>query len=379
MKTALRSMLPTVVATCLLYPAVRADNLHLELNELAVEIQKVVEKENQTAIAVGEFTGSRDFPSSAGPEIQRALTEALKRLKISVTEKANLEIKGDYRHVNDQESKETVIKINARILDSKNEEIAKLRARAVHGNVELTKYLGVPATLDPGKDREQRNYEVRRAIEAPKAFVYGTRVSAAKNSPFEVELLVSPTEKTEGIPRKAVLEHGLAFVPIQRAEYYQLRLINKSNYEVAATVTIDGLDLFVFSDDKDPKTGLPQRKPTGEPLFSHRIISPARGGKEGSTLVKGWFRTPAVADSFVVTEYAKTAAARLQNTSKLGTITVTFAASWENDAGRPPDETGGDKGGGDGTGQGPPVGQNLKVVKRTIGAIRAVVPIRYAK
>lgn len=168
---------------------------------------------------------------------------------------------------------------------------------------------------------------------------------------------------------------GLPFVKLERDEYYEVRLINKAPFESAATLAIDGLDQFVFSDDKDPNTGEVQRDPkTGQPVFTFRLIKPGK-----STVVRGWYRHSKQADSFVITEYAKTAAAKLHSTAKLGTITVQFRAAWEKDADRPADETGGDKGSGDGTGQGPPVAQDLKTVQRHVGVLRATVPIRYKK
>src|SRR5689334_17402815 len=72
--------------------AARADNLRLELAELAGEVQKVAEQQHQDAVAVGEFTGPSHTPTSAGPAIQQALIEELKGRKVRVEKQAALEV-----------------------------------------------------------------------------------------------------------------------------------------------------------------------------------------------------------------------------------------------------------------------------------------------
>ena len=49
-------------------------------------------------------------------------------------------------------------------------------------------------------------------------------------------------------------------------------MTNRTAEEVAIRVFIDGLDLFHFSNDRDP------RDPT-RPLFSHLIVPPAKAGQ----------------------------------------------------------------------------------------------------
>jgi hypothetical protein len=346
--------------------AARADNLRLELADLAGEIQKVVEEQKQSSIAVGEFTGPSHTPTSAGPAIQEALTQELQARKVHVEKQAALEVKGDYRDATDAETKLLMLKVRARVFDSNGDVVVELHARAVHGNTEVAKILGVTASLPPRGDYEERNQELRRRLRQPSVHVDGPRVSSRAGSPYLVELLVRDGPGARALPRDARVEGGLAFVPIRRDESYEVRLTNKSAFEAAATQSIDGLDQFAFSDVKDPKTGRPR--------YTVRII-PAGG----STVIRGWHRTNEVADSFLVTEFARSAAARrLQHSAKVGTLVVTFAACWQNNAQRPSDEQSDDRAA-DATGQGPPVAQNLYEVRRSIGAVRDTVSIRYSK
>src|SRR5262249_45222959 len=118
-------------------------------------------------------------------------------------------------------------------------------------------------------------------------------------------------------------EGGMAFVHIRRGEAYRLRLINNSPYEAAVTVSIDGVDLYAFFDEKNPETG--------QPRYSRVIVSP-----RSSTEVKGWRRTMKSSDALVVGKYARSGAAEWGiETSDVGVITACFHASWPT-RGRPP-------------------------------------------
>ena len=50
-------------------PAPAAENLRLELAEVAKDIKKLLDARKDTAIAIGAFAGPAHFDSSAGPAI----------------------------------------------------------------------------------------------------------------------------------------------------------------------------------------------------------------------------------------------------------------------------------------------------------------------
>ncbi len=95
-----------------------------------------------------------------------------------------------------------------------------------------------------------------------------------------------------------------AFVPLQRDDVFAIRLINDNDYAVAAVLSIDGLNVFSFSENKN---------------YTHFIIKPNE-----QLTVPGWHRTNQKSDEFLITELAKGAAAELKSKAPVGTITVLF-------------------------------------------------------
>jgi len=103
-----------------------------------------------------------------------------------------------------------------------------------------------------------------------------------------------------------------------------VRIVNDADYDVAVTFTIDGLNVFAFSE---------VRGRNGKPLYACVIVT-----KKSSVLVKGWHRDNEKSWEFLVAEYAKSAAAEVRNVDGLGTITASFAAAWPKDGMPPADE-----------------------------------------
>jgi hypothetical protein len=135
------------------------------------------------------------------------------------------------------------------------------------------------------------------------------------------------------------------------------------------TLTIDGLNLYSFSDVKNPKTGQPKYRvvfvPAGQEVF-----------------IPGWHRTNEVSEEFVITEYAKSGSAALRSTAPTGTVTATFAAAWPKDKPQPADEppaAAGNSRSADAVGRGARVAQKFVEVERNIGVVRATVSVRYDK
>ena len=99
-----------------------------------------------------------------------------------------------------------------------------------------------------------------------------------------------------------------------------------------------------------------------------------------SALIKGWYRNSKTVDSFLVTQYAKSAAAEhLKSTARVGTITTTFAAAWKKDTRPPADERYASGTRGDATARGPNLRQESVTVVRHVGLVRAAVSVRYTK
>jgi hypothetical protein len=359
-------------------PARATPELRQELAALAKDIKSLLDGRGQDAIGLGQFTGPPTFPTSAGPGINQILIEELKKVGVVVKDRAKLGLKGEYTVVevpaeDDDRRKVLAVQLKAVLVDNLGKALTDFTfERKVKGEQTLVELVGPSVDLPPTSTPEERDRKLRESYTDPKVFRQGTVVRADRDSKFGVEVLVG------GKPREATEDEGLAKVPIKRGEEYAVRLINDSDREVAVRLSIDGLSMFAFSELRQPAK-LPDGKDNprqGQPRYSVVFVGPHK-----SVVIRGWHRNNEKSQSFLVTEYAKTAAAQLKHPAKLGTITAEFAASWKEDELPPTDEPPKRKGisPGDGTGFGPPVVARFREVGRNIGVIRATVSVRYNK
>ena len=338
---------------------------------MAKNLKQLLDGRGEDSIAVGQFTGPATFPTSAGPGIAQMLAEELKKLGKSVKVRAKFGVKGQYLVTevpSDEEPKRKVIAI--KLKGSVEDEFGKVLAdfnfeRMLKGESTFTELMGASLDLSPKLAQEKRNKKLRDALTQPRTHIQGSRVYGSAEGKCGIELIV------EGTPRTPKEDEGLAYAKINRGETYAVRLINDSDLEMAANLSIDGLNVFTFSElrhQDGPKKG--------EAVYSVWIVPP-----KSSLVVRGWHRNNETSDSFQVTAYAKSAAATIGHKANLGTITASFAACWKDGELPPRDEPGRKKSTtmGDGTGFGPPVKVKITGVKRTVGAIRACVSVRYTK
>lgn len=355
-------------------PAQAAEDLDLEMSVVAKEIKQLLDGHNLDSIAVGEFTGPARAAASGGAGIKHALIEQLKELGLRVDRKTEMEVKGDYFDVEDAKTKLVALQMKVRVIDRAGTEVAHFD-RGLFNVATIAALMGTTVQLDPNADIETRDRQLRIGLDNPQPRLEGTQVSAGPGSPYDVEILVKSGETYQ--PRAARLEDSLTFVPLKRDEIYAIRLINEAPHEAAVTLTIDGLSVFAFTQVKDPKTG--------KPRYTHFVV-PARGERASEGTVFGWHIKDEGADSteaFLITEYAKSAAAELSSTGEIGTITATFAAAWPKGSPPPDDEADAavrrDRRSGDATGRGPKIGVKYVTVERDLGKVRATVSIRYTK
>jgi len=115
------------------------------------------------------------------------------------------------------------------------------------------------------------------------------------------------------VSRAATLRDGEPFMKIHLDEIYQFVIHNRTKLEAAVTVSIDGLDVYHFTEDRDPQTGRSN--------YSHSIIAP-----NSSSTIVGWHKTNQKSLSFLVTGYGKGAGSQERTAAgKMGVITVRFA------------------------------------------------------
>lgn len=237
--------------------------------------------------------------------------------------------------------------------------------------------MAIPADLSP----LERAGFLRSAFEGKEdpPDIRGTVVFSGKRSPYGVEILV------DGMPRQPTLQDREVIVAIARGETYKIRLVNTSSFDAAASVLIDGLNSFTFSEARQTRG---ERK--GEPLYDCWMIpgAVAEGSQKQSpeaVIVPGWhIRNGGIGGfkGFQVTGPPEEGAAIAPAGMARGTISVRFAAAWPVGEEPPaalkePGIT--PKGQPDSTGIGQPETAETKPVERRIGVVRANVRIRYSE
>jgi len=356
-------------------PGLGSQELRRELGELAQSIKGFLDGRSVQAIAVGQFTGPANLPTSAGPGLVQVLTEELQKRAITVKARAEIGIRGTYKltevpAANPEDArlgrKVLALKILATIEDSFGNSLVDVDfERTLRGAEGVAGLVGLTASLAPAATEIERDRELRKQLVAPQPSISVSTVRSRAESPYGLELIV------EGVPRGASDREGLAYAEIRRGETYAVRLINDSDLETAVQLKIDGLSMYAFSELRvldGPRLG--------DPRYTAVILAPHK-----SLVIPGWHVTNEKSDTFQVMEYAKSAAGGLNQTSGVGTITASFQASWPTDQPPPADEPGRSRapGAGDATGFGPRVDARYEEVKRNLGVIRDVISVRYTK
>lgn len=103
---------------------------------------------------------------------------------------------------------------------------------------------------------------------------------------------------------------------------------------------------------------------------------------KNTVLIRGWYRNNDESEEFLVTDYAKSAAAELkQSGANIGTITAVFSAAWPKDGKPPADEpkTSGaaSRSAEAATGRGKRFEEKYTEVESNVGVVRAVISVRY--
>ncbi len=350
-----------LTATLVLFVSIQGDarastEIQKELVDVAKNIASVLEQKNENRIAVGQFSGPSRMPSSSGPSIAKALSEELTKLGIMVNKRASLEIKGDYLAVVSEKNRGPAALLKGRVLDASGNVVYEFE-KGFSNDITVASMFGITVDLPPDDSPRDRRQKIRESIDQPKASIAQSRIATSTSSPYAVEVLVK--SGSDWLPRGATDDEGLAYVPIKPDETYAVLFHNDSPYDAAVTLTIDGLSMFSFSQNA-----------------SYRQLGYVIIGAKSTGTIYGWHRTNEVSDSFLVTEYAKSAAAELKQTSDLGTITCSVSAAWPVDGLAPPDET---RRGDNATGRGPEIAAKYKEIQRVIGRTRAAISCRYTK
>ncbi len=345
---------------CLARP-VAATTLDDEMRKAAVTIKDRLEQKKQTALALGAITGPSTSPSSGGPAVAESLGRHLGALGITVKARAEFGIAGKYRPVKD-DKQGMLVEVELKLVDQEENPVGDPVVRRIQKDEDVIALLGPSGTRLPPAKPGERGGTLLDDVRTPVVFIDGAAVRARKDSEYAIEIVVGEEA------RKAEGKDGYAFVDIKEEETYAVRIVNNADHEVAVTLAIDGLSMFVFSEMRDAATNVPK--------YQCLIL-----GAKSSAVIKGWHVNNEQSDSFKVTEYARSAAAELKvsDPGKVGTITATFARAYEKGQRPAEDVPQSFKYGDKGTGRGPRIEMKYEEVEREFGKIRESVSIRYTR
>jgi hypothetical protein len=250
------------------------------------------------------------------------------------------------------------MRVTAEIRDRASDEIVQPIAIPIFGDG-ASQVLGPSVELPAGASEAKRQQELNDAIDLPEAVIVGNETRSANSSPFGVEIRVRSGTSSVTVARTPEDFEGQSFVKLNRGDEYIVRLHNRAHFEVAITLTIDGLSMFAFSKQGN---------------FGSQVLVPP--GKYVD--IPGWYITQDATDAFEITTYSKSAAASKGISGTVGVITASFAAAWDP-RGKPPADEVGAKSADAATGKGRRIGQKYEPVKRVAGRTRAIVSVRYTR
>jgi hypothetical protein len=342
------------------------DGLQSVLKEAAQRIASFVKEQHQNTVAIRDFTAPPKLQSNFGNAIAIDLQSNLKALNITVDDKAAYEVVGKYRAVDNFAAgnptaannvllveielfeQDTGKKVDAFFRNANNEPKGQLQVPVSDAGV-VVAATGANGTLDdPMKEPSKNpNAKVGDIQKHPQFTLSGSTVTVGS---YAMEILVKDTAgKLQG--RTLTQKSDSPFVTFDQKEVYAVRLVNRSKQEMAATLTVDGVNVFTFSEVPG--------------MSNSRYIIPANGSVE----IPGWYKNAETAAEFKITDYPNSAAAKVRSTGKIGVINAVFAPAYKVYAVRVDPATG--------------VGDDVKFktnkVDRNFGPPAASITVRYGK
>src|SRR5262245_15386342 len=179
-------------------PVNASSDLRRELADVAKNIKQLLDGRGEDSIAVGQFTGPANFPTSAGPGIVQVLSEEFQKLGVAVRQRAKLGIKGEYHLTevpsDDPGDKPLNVKLLAvRLKGTVEDTFGKVLTdfsfdRVIKGEATVVELMGTPVELPPQDTQRQRDRKLRETLDKPPTRLAGTRISSGPDSPYAIEV-----------------------------------------------------------------------------------------------------------------------------------------------------------------------------------------------
>jgi len=339
-------------------PTLRATAQEPFVQEIDGVIGKILahdEIDKSSPVIVGGFLSNPQQDLHAAPLIKRHIIDCLARRNIKVEPRGPFPaISGTYGYVL-EDGALVDIEMDLTSRDGERLQTYPVRVKFAQDNSAVLNIAAPSAVkLDAKASGFDRGQAVVAALKKPQVVVQ-ENYACAPDGHFSVEIVCD--DHGSFVPAPIVANGGFGCVELNMGQAYRIIVKNNSPHEAVAAVTIDGLDVFTFADQKSPGF----------------LISPHGGTQE----IRGWYINNRRADAFVVGKFAETPAAQLLGSAAdAGVICVQFSAAW-TPGNRPSDEGGTLGGGRVGTKRGPAIYQHVQQVPREVGKVREVVCLRY--
>ncbi len=380
-----RRVIPLLLAAaCLITAGVAlADDedpgkLDSAVENLATKLQTFLKEEETEQVSIGAFTGQPQFDASASAAIKNKLVNALEGKEIAHKKRAPIGCKGEYFY----DSEEGVVLLTMKAMKG-SRQLSEWDEK-IYDVQDMASLLGLSGKTSVNKPPAEQREELKAAIENPEVNTE-VNVDAAKQPGAQeagiegpIESIAKPTGESlyaieilrvgpEGSAPLAITnDEGLAFIDLAIEDSYVIRVINKSPHMAAVKLSIDGINMFEFSQ-------VPHYRQLGFVL-----VPPSPKG----SLIKGWHITNEKSDSFLVGDYAESERGKRENgilksEDEVATITAQFAVAVPANQPFPEDEPTLKS---LGTKRGPTVGAVYRErVGVRIGKVREFVSVRYAR
>jgi len=322
------------------------------LTRLAKKVSEFLRNEGRgTTVLVGDFSAPPRLEAAGGAGLRKLIEDALKKEGLQIGKDAQqimgkFTVRDEVAHQDDN-FESVALRITVDVLDRDDEELGRLKI-SVFGDSAL-QFVGgngdIPLDLPPKKREEAK----RKSINSPSTLIDGDETKSLSGL-FGFEIRVRQGNSDRSAARTPKVNDGRAFVDLVKGEEYIVRLHNHANFEAAVTLTVDGLNMFAFSEEGN---------------FGSQVLIPS--GKFVD--IPGWYINSQQTDVFEISTYSKSAAAEKNvPVTSIGVITATFHESVEGSSRDPK-----------ATARGRRIGKKYVRVNRVIKDAQAVISVRYER
>ena len=224
------------------------DNIDVELDVAAKEIQKLLAGRMAKTVSLGAIRFASDDAISHGPGLGLRLKSRLVKAGMTIDPEARFGILGEYAWKDDPRTKRVIIQLDLSVVDRQksNTKLVTI-SRGIKGENALIELLS-PAVvaLPPGMAEERREDALIESIEKKLGAVFDGAVvypDATKTYGLQIQVK-GPDGKYVG--RRPRVDDGDLLIDLKKGETFRILLHNNSRMEAAAAVMIDGLNTFSF-------------------------------------------------------------------------------------------------------------------------------------